>query len=100
MDKVDTKLAMKELTMALIYLSRRRDTRFGEDVLFEAWKGYEFDVLNELQDENYLIRRGRGSKSVLIAGEGLDYAKQILEKYNISDWKTEVKINEQSNSNS
>lgn len=52
-----------------------------------AWKGYDFDVLNQLDEED-LIRQGRyRSKSVGITEEGLKLAQSLLDKYNINDWE-------------
>ncbi len=93
MDKTDAKQAVKELTMTLLYLSRwtERD-RFSDDSDFYAWKGYDFGILNELDDEDY-IRQGihpSRSKSVYITESGIQKAKGILEKYNIADWESKA----------
>ena len=90
MDKIKADEAMKELTMMLMYLSRfsEKDRFFnGED--FYAWKGYNFDILNGLDDEDY-IRQGSHpsrTKSVYISETGIDYAKKLMEKYGIEDWR-------------
>ena len=50
--------AMRELTVMLIYLSRfSKGEKFDEATDFYAWKGYNFDILNELSDADY-IRQG------------------------------------------
>ena len=90
MEHTDVKQAMKELTMALLYLSRFCEReKFSEAKDFYAWKGYDFDVLNLLDEEDY-IRQGKHpsrTKSVYLTEAGKEYAKTILEKYGISDWK-------------
>lgn len=90
MEHTDAKQAMKELTMALLYLSRFCEReKFSEAKDFYAWKGYDFDVLNLLDEEDY-IRQGKHpsrTKSVYLTEAGKEYAKTILEKYGISDWK-------------
>ena len=91
MEYTSARQAMKELTMALIYLSKfcERD-RFSNANDFYAWKGYDFDVLNFLDEKDY-IRQGNHpsrTKSVYITETGKEYAKSILEKYGISDWKS------------
>jgi len=49
---------MKELTMMLLYLSRfTQRKKFHEATNFYAWKGYDFDILNKLDDADY-IRQG------------------------------------------
>lgn len=92
MDRTSAEQAMKELTMALLYLSRFTDgEKFFQAEDFYAWKGYNFGVLNELDDKD-LIRQGSHpsrSKSVYITDTGKAWAKQLLEKYGIEDWKQE-----------
>lgn len=87
MDKTTPEKAMKELTMILMYLSRfNEDDRFNSN-LDSAWKGYSFDIINELDEEDY-IRQGRyRSKSVAITEEGINLARNLLKKYNIKDWE-------------
>lgn len=90
MEKTNAKEAMKELTMLLMYLSRfsERD-RFSDGKVFHAWKGYDFDVINGLADADYL-RQGSHpsrSKSVYLTDAGIDYAKILMEKYGIEDWR-------------
>ena len=90
MEHTEAKQAMKELTMMLIYLSRFCEReKFAEAKHFYAWKGYDFDILNELDDADY-IRQGNHpsrSKSVYITESGMEQAKELLSKYGISDWK-------------
>lgn len=88
MSKTAAKEAMKELTMALLYLSSFTEkSHFGVDALPKAWKGYDWDVLDKLDDEDYIDKGSPRSKSVYLTPDGADYAKQILEKYGIDDWK-------------
>ncbi|MCD8231273.1 MAG: DUF6429 family protein [Clostridiales bacterium] len=89
MDKTNAEDAMKELTMLLMYLSRfsERD-RFSDGKDFYAWKGYDFDVINGLDEEDY-IRQGSHpsrTKSVYITDIGINYAKELMKKYGIEDW--------------
>ena len=90
MEHTQAKQAMKELTMMLIYLSRFCEReKFAEAKNFYAWKGYDFDILNKLDDADY-IRQGSHpsrSKSVYITESGMAQAKELLSKYGISDWK-------------
>jgi len=69
---------IKELTLLLIYL-----TSWQEDVGFKkvqrSWKGYPFEVLDEL-NEGY-IDGNKHAKSVYLTEEGLDKAKELMEKY-------------------
>ena len=44
-----------------------------------CWKGYSFDVINKLTDDNYLyFSKG---KSVTLTPEGEKLAKQLMSKY-------------------
>lgn len=90
MKHTDAKQAMKELTMALLYLSRFCEgEKFSEAKDFYAWKGYDFDVLNQLDEEDYICQGSHPSrsKSVYLTETGKEYAKSLLEKYQIGDWK-------------
>jgi hypothetical protein len=90
MDKIDANTAMEELTMMLLYLSHFTEkNRFANAEDYYAWKGYDFDVLNKLDEED-LIRQGSHparSKSVYITEDGIKRAKELMEKYGILDWK-------------
>ena len=87
MDKTTPEKAMKELTMILMYLSRfNEDGRFSLD-LDSAWKGYSFDIINELDEEDYIRQGSYRSKSVAITEEGIKLARNLLNKYNIKDWE-------------
>lgn len=89
-DKIKAEEAVRELTLILLYLSRfTQGEKFGEATDFYAWKGYNFDVLNELDDEDY-IQQGNHpsrSKSVYITESGMELARELLTKYGIDDWK-------------
>lgn len=90
MDKVKAEDAMRELTLMLMYLSRfTQGEKFYEAKDFYAWKGYDFGILNEMDDADY-IRQGSHpsrSKSVYITDSGMAKAQDLLSKYGIEDWK-------------
>ena len=89
MDKTNAKEAMKELTMLLMYLSRFSEKdRFSDGKDFYAWKGYDFDVINSLDEEDYIQQGSHPSrtKSVYITETGINYAKKLMKKYGIEDW--------------
>lgn len=89
MDKTNAEDAMRELTLMLLYLSRFTEgEKFCEAADFYAWKGYDFDILNELDDADY-IRQGSHpsrSKSVYITDSGKAKAQELFTKYGIEDW--------------
>lgn len=56
---------MRELTLMLLYLSRfAQGEKFDEAKDFYAWKGYDFDILNELDDADYIRQGSHPSRSV------------------------------------
>lgn len=87
MDKTDAKTAMEELSMMLIYLSHftERDRFSGTDSKY-AWKGYNFDILDQLDEKDYIRQGSHRSKSMYITKEGEAKAKELMEKYNVADW--------------
>ncbi len=70
---------IKELTLLLLYL-----TSWEEDVglskVHRSWKGYPFDVLDELTEEGYISGSIR-AKSVYFTEEGLEKAKELVKRY-------------------
>ena len=80
MGNIKAEEAMRELTLMLLYLSRfTQREKFHEATDFYAWKGYDFDILNELDDADY-IRQGNHpsrSKSVYITESGMERQKSF-----------------------
>lgn len=52
-----------------------------------AWKGYDFDIINELDEEDYIRQGSYRSKSVALTEEGIKLSINLLNKYNIKDWE-------------
>ncbi len=78
---------IEELTLLLMYLTsweeegyvRDENNEVKEDKVKTAWKGYSFDIINKLTDENYLyFSKG---KSVTITPKGEKLAKELVDKY-------------------
>ncbi len=86
-DKTSPEKAAKELTILLMYLTRFNEQSRFESDLDMAWKGYDFDIINELDKEGYIRQGSHRSKSVAITDEGMKLSRELLTKYNISDWK-------------
>lgn len=82
--------AIHDLTLALLYLNRfvEPPADFWSSTEFRAWKGYDFEALNHLNDEG-LIEDKHRNKSLWITEEGVAEAKRILEQLGIEDWKPE-----------
>ncbi|RNA67190.1 transposase [Alteribacter keqinensis] len=45
-----------------------------------SWKGYRFETLDELTDEDF-IRGSTRSKSVYLTEEGIKEAEKLMQKY-------------------
>ncbi len=70
---------IKELTLLLIYLtSWKEDTNLTK--VQRSWKGYPFEVLDELNEEGYIDGNKR-AKSVYLTEEGLSKVKELMKKY-------------------
>ncbi len=82
-DKSNWEKVNEELTLMLMYLNRFKENEKFEDDFYVAWKGYNFNALNRLEEERFLIRRSRKAKSVLITDEGIERAEKLLDKYGI-----------------
>lgn len=86
MDKTNPEQAMKELTLLLMYLSSfHEDGRIASN-LDMAWKGYDFDIIDKLDEEDYIRQGSHRSKSVVITEEGIKLSQELLVKYKITDW--------------
>jgi hypothetical protein len=82
MDEKKKEIIVTELTLLLIYLTGWEEDKRnapGEKV-FRAWKGYKFEVLDELQSQG-LIKQIPGGKSLLLNDEGKQKARELIKKY-------------------
>ncbi|MFS0614244.1 DUF6429 family protein [Lederbergia ruris] len=70
---------IKELTLLLLYLTSWKEDELPQEMR-RSWKGYPFDILNELTDED-LIRGSIRSKSVYLTGDGIKKAEELMKKY-------------------
>ena len=71
--------AIKELTLLLIYLTSWQEEA-GSVKVQRSWKGYPFEILDELREEGYFTGR-KTAKSIYLTEEGLDRAKELMKKY-------------------
>lgn len=86
-EKTETKKAIKELTLLLMYLNRfTEEKEFKTAKDFFTWKGYNFDTINELDNEDFIYQGKYRNKSVYITEKGIEEAKKLLEKYKIKDY--------------
>ena len=82
MDEKKKEKIATELTLLLIYLTGWEEDKrnaTGEKV-FRAWKGYKFEVLDELQSQG-LIKQIPGGKSLLLHEKGKQKARELIKKY-------------------
>ena len=84
-EKIDAATAARELTLALLFLNRFRE-KVGQTSLWRAWKGFDFAMLDKLEEAG-LISSSRTAKSVYLTDEGLAEARHLLDKFGIADWK-------------
>ncbi len=73
---------IKELNLLLLYLAgwEEDSTKEPGKKVYRSWKGYLFEVLNELQDDE-MIYQFKNGKSVIILDEGIKKAEKLKEKY-------------------
>jgi len=86
--KVEAEEAVRELTLALLFLNRWRKGEGKKNARkygpWQAWKGFDFDTPNELTDKDF-IRGSHKAKPVTLTETGMAEARRILEKYCIAD---------------
>ena len=75
-----SKEQISELTLMLLYLTSWTENERGLSAYQRSWKGYDFDILNELSDQE-LITDVKRSKSVGITSDGIAKARELLKKY-------------------
>ena len=63
---------LKALSLLLLFLTGwEEDSRKNPgEKIFRSWKGYLFEILNELEDEDLIIQF-RNTKSVILTEDGL-----------------------------
>jgi len=81
--------AIEDLTLALLYLTRFNDgERYHAPFNEMAWKNYDFDAINRLDDKGLIVdthtRHGRG-KYAYLTEAGRERAFEILKAFDIED---------------
>lgn len=61
-----------EAVLALLYLGLHDGA--------QAWKGFDWDVMNRLHEQGYITDPRGKAKSVVFTEEGLERAKTLLER--------------------
>lgn len=70
---------IEELTLLLMYLTSWEEGKKTYNCI-KSWKGYDFDIINELIDKE-LIDGSYRSKSIYFTADGIDKAKELMKKY-------------------
>lgn len=74
---------IKELTLLLAYLtSWNEKDRLLKQEFKKSWKGYDFDILNKLNEEEYIYQENK-KKYFIWEEKGIDEAKKLIKKYKI-----------------
>ena len=68
---------ISKLTLLLLYLNSWEEKGFDAPVR-RAWKGHDFDALNELEEKG-LITQSKTAKSLYLTEEGIAMAKELEE---------------------
>ena len=66
-----------KLTLLLIYLTSWEEKELINKI-YRAWKGYDFDILNRLEEDGF-ISQSKGAKSVYLTEKGFYEAKLLDE---------------------
>jgi len=75
---------IKELTLLLAYLtSWNEKDRLLKQEFKKSWKGYDFDILNKLNEEEYIYQENK-KKYFIWEEKGIDEAKRLIKKYKIN----------------
>ena len=70
---------IEEIVLLIIYLTSWEEKVFDTKVL-RSWKGYPFEVLDELKSK-CLLSGSKVAKSVYLTDTGIKKAKELIEKY-------------------
>lgn len=71
---------IKELTLLLLYLTSWKESDEIMGDCHRSWKGYPFELLDELKEEGYVFGSNK-SKSIYLKPEGIKEAEKLVEKY-------------------
>ncbi|SFC84508.1 DUF6429 family protein [Bacillus sp. UNCCL81] len=71
-----------DLTLLLLYLTAFEENTVLDETTLRSWKGYPFDTLNKLSDNNLIFFSNR-AKSVYLTEDGIELANKLLQKYTI-----------------
>jgi len=72
---------IKDITLLLIYMTgwEEESRKNPGEKVFRAWKGYMYEIVNKLADENLIIQWAN-AKSLLLTDSGRAKAEQLKKK--------------------
>ena len=72
---------IKDITLLLIYMTgwEEESRKNPGEKVFRAWKGYMYEIVNKLADENLIIQWAN-TKSLLLTDAGRAKAEQLKKK--------------------
>jgi len=73
---------MKDMTLILMWFTKFSDQKIDNRPIWKAWKGFNFDILDSLLEDEY-ISFSYKSKSVLLRDKGIGRAKELIKKYQL-----------------
>ncbi len=76
-----TREQMKKLMLVMMNETSWNEEEFGEKYQM-SWKGYSFELLNELEEEGF-IAQFRKSKKVMLRKSGIEKAEKALEEFGL-----------------
>ena len=83
MNKDDFRKRKEDLTLLLMYMNRFTDRARDVEgnLLHRAWKGYDFDDINNLEDKGFIFQTSKRAKSIYFTEEGLKRAEILINEY-------------------
>ncbi len=79
-----TEQIKKELTLILMYLNQRCEyERMIKKNITYSFKGFDFDDINALNEEDYII--DDGNKRITFTDKGKEKVKELLKEWNIEE---------------
>ena len=84
MNKKTREEAIEELSLMLLYLTRFQDDNEFCRYREVSWKGYDFGTMDQLEERGLIIQP-RKSKCTYMTERGKEYARELLQAYQLSD---------------
>ncbi len=73
------------MMLICLFQFMERDRFANQDDKY-AWKGYDFDILNKLDEKDYIRQGSHWSKFMYITKEGEVKVKELMETYKVANW--------------